>query len=62
MSLLPRTDRSWTAQWVWTVDRVTIGAVAALVVFGVVLIATAGPAVAELNGASRFHFLAKHAA
>ena len=61
MSLLPRTDRSWTAQWVWTVDRVTVGAVAALIVFGILLIATAGPAVAELNGASRFHFLVKHA-
>ena len=62
MSLLPRTDRSWTAQWVWTVDRVTVGAVAALVVFGLILVATAGPAVAELNGATRFHFLMKHAA
>ncbi len=61
MSLMPRTDRSWTAQWVWTVDRVTIGAVSALVALGVVLIATAGPAVAELNGAPRFHFLFKHA-
>ena len=61
MRLLPRTDRSWTAQWVWTVDRVTVGAVAALVVFGLLSIATAGPAVAELNGAPRFHFLVKHA-
>ncbi len=61
MSLLPRTDRSWTAQWVWTVDRVTVGSVAALVIFGIVLIATAGPAVAELHGAPRFHFLLKHA-
>ena len=61
MSLLPRTDPSWTAQWVWTVDRVTAGAIAALVVFGLILIATAGPAVAELNGSPRFHFLFKHA-
>lgn len=61
MSLLPRTDGSWTAQWVWTVDRVTVGAIAALVVFGIILIATAGPAVAELNGFPRFHFLFKHA-
>ena len=61
MSLMPRTDRSWTAQWVWTVDLVTIGAVAALAVFGIVLIATAGPAVAELHSAPRFHFLFKHA-
>ena len=61
MSLLPRTDPSWTAQWVWTVDRVTVGAIAALVVFGLILIATAGPAVAELNGSPRFHFLFKHA-
>ena len=61
MSLLPRTDGSWTAQWVWTVDRVTVGAIAALVVFGIILIATAGPAVAELNGSPRFHFLFKHA-
>ena len=61
MSLMPRTDRSWTAQWVWTVDRVTVGAVAVLIIFGVVLIATAGPAVAELHGAPSFHFLFKHA-
>ncbi len=61
MSLMPRTDRSWTAQWVWTVDMMTVGAIAALLVFGVVLIATAGPAVAELNGDHRFHFLFKHA-
>ncbi len=60
MSVLPRTDRSWIAQWVWTVDRVTLGAVTALIAFGVVLVATAGPAVAELNGAPRFHFLFKH--
>ena len=61
MSFLPRTDRSWTAQWVWTVDRMTVGAVATLIVFGIILIATAGPAVAELNGDHRFHFLFKHA-
>ena len=61
MSLMPRTDRSWTAQWVWTVDRVTVGAVGALIVLGLILIATAGPAVAELNGDHRFHFLFKHA-
>jgi len=60
MSLLSRADRSWVAQVAWTVDRVTLGAVAALVVFGVVLVATAGPAVAELIGAPRFHFLVKH--
>ena len=60
MKLLPRTDRSWIAQWTWTVDRVTLGAVSALIVFGVVLIASAGPAVAELNGDPRFHFLLKH--
>ena len=61
MSFLPRTDRSWTARWVWTMDRVTVAAVAALIAFGLVLIATAGPAVAELNGDHRFHFLFKHA-
>ena len=61
MSLMPRTDRSWTAQWVWTMDRVTAAAIAALIVFGLILIATAGPAVAELNGDHRFHFLFKHA-
>ena len=61
MSIWPRTDRSWLATWSRTVDHVTFGAIAVLMGFGTVLIATAGPAVAQLYDAPYFHYLVKHA-
>lgn len=60
MSLFSRTDKSILGQWWWTVDRGLIGAFMVLVVFGLALIATASPPVAEHLGLGHYHFLIRH--
>lgn len=60
MSLFSRTDRSFLGQWWWTVDRGLIVAFMVLVVFGLVLVATASPPVAEHLGLGHYHFLIRH--
>lgn len=60
MSLFSRTDRSFLGQWWWTVDRGLISAFMALVAFGLVLITTASPPVAQHLGLGHYHFLIRH--
>lgn len=60
MSLFSRTDQSFLAEWWWTVDRSILSAVLILAVFGVALVATASPAVAEHLGLGSYHFLKRH--
>lgn len=60
MSLFARTDKSFLGQWWWTVDRGLISAFMVLVVFGLVLITTASPPVAEHLGLGHYHFLIRH--
>lgn len=60
MSLFARTDRSLLGQWWWTVDRLMIIGVLALVVFGLILVATASPPVAERIGLGSYHFFIRH--
>ncbi len=55
-----RMDRSFLGAWWWTVDRTMLGCIMALIVFGVGLVATASPAVAQKIGAADYIFLKKH--
>ena len=57
---IDRTDPSIIGRWWWSVDRWMLGAVLALAAFGVLLVATASPPVAERLGQSSFYFLKKH--
>ncbi len=60
MSLFSRTDKSIFGEWWWTVDRGMLSAFLVLIVFGVVLVATASPPVAERIGLGSFYFLKRH--
>lgn len=60
MSLFSRTDKSMLGDWWWTVDRGMLVAFLVLMVFGVVLVATASPPVAERIGLDSFYFLKRH--
>lgn len=56
----PRTDKSVLGRWWWTVDRLTLSAILILVSLGILMVATASPAVAERIGLPSFHFLLRH--
>lgn len=55
-----RTDISLVGRWWWTVDRWSLGLIAVLLAFGMVLVIAASPPVAERIGAPAFHFVTKH--
>ncbi len=55
-----RMDQSFLGAWWWTVDRALLAAILSLMIFGVALVASASPAVAERIGVSGHHFLHKH--
>lgn len=52
-----RHKRNIISSWWWTVDRVSLIAILAMVVVGAVLVSTASPAVAERIGAPSLHFI-----
>ena len=54
MIQVPRDDRSVIGQWWWTVDRWALGAVLAIMAFGVMLTLAASPPAAERIGADSF--------
>ena len=60
MSTLPRTDMSLLGQWWWTVDRWSLGALLALIMFGVLMIFAASPAVAVRLNLDSYHFVQRH--
>ncbi len=60
MSLFSRTDQSILARWWWTVDRPLLACFGVLMLFGLVLVATASPPVAEHLGLGSYHFLIRH--
>ncbi len=60
MSLISRTDNSLFGQWWWTVDRGMLVALIVLIGFGVIMVATASPPVANTIGLGDFHFLIRH--
>ncbi len=45
------------ASWWWTVDKVTLGAIAVVMAFGAMMVATASPAIAERIGFDSFYFV-----
>lgn len=58
--LFSRTDTSLLGQWWWTVDRKLLAALLALMGFGIVLVTSSGPAVAERIGYGQYHFIERH--
>ncbi|MCE7887264.1 MAG: cell division protein FtsW [Alphaproteobacteria bacterium PRO2] len=60
MSMFSRTDTSFLGRWWWTVDRGLLAAFILLIVFGIVLVSTASPPVAETLGLDSYHFLKRH--
>lgn len=57
MTVLTRTDRSLIAQWWWTVDRWSAGAVICLIAIGAILSFAASPAIAVKFDYPIFHFV-----
>lgn len=55
-----RNDDSFVSQWWWTVDRALLAAFGALILFGIVMVTSASPPVAERIGQTSYHFLIKH--
>jgi len=60
MTLFSRTDRSMLGQWWWTVDRPMLVSFIVLIIFGIVMVTTASPPVAEHLGLGYYHFLKRH--
>lgn len=60
MMRFARTDRSVLGRWWWTVDHWTLGALAGLLVIGVVLIGSGSPGVSNTIGLDPFHFFGRH--
>lgn len=58
--LFSRTDKTIWGRWWWTVDRPLLGALLALVIFGIVLITAASPPVATRIGYDQYHFIIRH--
>ncbi len=59
MPALSRADTSTLGRWWWTVDRLTLLAIAVLIGFGYVMMLAASPAVAERIHVSRDSFILK---
>ena len=60
--MVSRADRSEFAEWWWTVDKLLLAGVFALMIGGVVLSLAGSPAVAERLGYDSFHFVNRHIA
>jgi cell division protein FtsW len=58
---ISRTDTSILGRWWWTVDRLMLAAVVALIGIGVFLVMAAGPAAASRINVEAFHFVRRQA-
>jgi cell division protein FtsW len=58
--MVSRTQRTPFAEWWWTVDRLTLFAIGALMLAGVVLSLAASPPVASRLGLDPFYFVDRH--
>lgn len=58
--MISRADRGIFAEWWWTVDKVLLGALVALMVGGVVLSLAGSPPVAERLGLDTYFFFKRH--
>jgi cell division protein FtsW len=59
--MISRAQRTLFSEWWWTVDRLLLGALVALVLIGIVLLLAASPPVAIRLGADPFHFVNRQA-
>src|SRR5947199_5821413 len=58
--MLSREQRDPLSEWWWTVDRLQLGAILALVLGGIILSLAASPPVASRIGLDPFHFFNRH--
>src|SRR5437764_9352574 len=58
--MLSRAERTWFSAWWWTIDRLLLGALMALMLAGIVLSLAASPPVAARLGLDAFHFVNRH--
>lgn len=58
MNIRPK-SRAMISSWWWTIDRVVLFSLLGIMVFGIILIATASPYVANRIGVDEFHFIKK---
>jgi cell division protein FtsW len=59
--MISRAQRTFFSEWWWTVDRLMIGAVLALMLIGIVLLLAASPPVAIRLGLDPFYFVHRQA-
>src|SRR6185436_17262648 len=59
--MISRAQRTPFSEWWWTVDRLLIGAVLALMLIGIVLLLAASPPVAIRLGLDPFYFVHRQA-
>ena len=59
--MISRAQRTLFGEWWWTVDRLLLGALVALVLIGIVLLLAASPPVAIRLGTDPFHFVNRQA-
>ena len=55
--MVSRAERTLMSDWWWTIDRLLLAALGALMVSGLVFLMAGGPPVAERLGLSTFHFV-----
>src|SRR5580698_619856 len=60
MPMLSREQRNPFSEWWWTVDKLQLGAIIALMLAGVILSLAASPPVATRIGLDPFHFFNRH--
>ena len=58
--MLSREQRNPLSEWWWTVDRLQLGAIIALILCGIILSLAASPPVATRIGLDPFHFFNRH--
>ena len=59
-SMLSREQRTPLSEWWWTVDRLQLAAIIALMLAGIILSLAASPPVATRIGLDPFHFFNRH--
>src|SRR6202167_1104826 len=60
MPMLSREQRTPLSEWWWTVDRLQLAAIIALMLGGIILSLAASPSVATRIGLDPFHFFDRH--
>jgi len=60
MSVFARTNRTIVGEWWWTVDRLTLAGIGALVTLGIIMILAASPPVARNLALPETHFIVRH--